>query len=104
MLQYLLDTDHLTLLDQGRAQLAARIAQQPVGAVGVSVVTVEESLRGRVSALARRLDGPNRILRYFQLLQTVKLFNQLPLAPYDQACENEFQRLLGVRLRLGIEI
>ncbi len=53
MVRYLLDTDHLTLLDCGRAQLVARIAAQPVGTVGVSAITVEESLRGRVSLRLR---------------------------------------------------
>jgi len=101
MLCYLLDTDHWTLLERGSTQLVARLAAQPVGMVGVSVVTVEESLRGRVSMLARRLDGAARILRYSQLLQTVKRLNQMPLVSYDQPSEDEFQQLLALRLRVG---
>lgn len=42
MLPYLLDTDHVTLLLQGHAPLGRRLALQPAGAVGLSVVSVEE--------------------------------------------------------------
>src|SRR4051812_48259626 len=53
MLRFLFDTDHLTLFEQGHAALGTRLAQEPAGSVGVSVVTMEESLRGRLAHLAR---------------------------------------------------
>ena len=53
MLRYLFDTDHLTMFQRGRASVALRLASQPAGSVGISVVTVEEVLRGRLAQLAR---------------------------------------------------
>jgi tRNA(fMet)-specific endonuclease VapC len=61
MLRYLFDTDHLTLFQHGHAPLARRMLLHPNDAVGISVVTIEESLRGRLAQLARAADGPARI-------------------------------------------
>jgi tRNA(fMet)-specific endonuclease VapC len=102
MLQFVLDTDHLTLYDRNHRPLIQHLAKRPPDAIGVTVVTVEEALRGRVAALARPLDGLTRIRRYAQLQRTVEIFGQLPVVPFDQASEDQFQRLLALRLRVGV--
>ena len=103
MLQFLLDTDHLTLFHHGHPRLAQQVAARAHGAVGLTVVTVEESLRGRLAALAHAPDGAARIARYAQLLASLQLFQQFPLVPFDQAAEDHFQQLRGLRLRVGTQ-
>jgi tRNA(fMet)-specific endonuclease VapC len=98
MLRFLFDTDHLTLFEQGHAPLGTRLAKQPAGAVGVSVVTVEESLRGRLAHLARAKTGPDRIHRYGWLAASVRLFQQFPVVPFDQTAETRFQSLRSLRV------
>ncbi len=101
MLQFLLDTDHLTLVEHGHAPLKQHLASQPADAVGLSVVTVEESLRGRLAALAKAADGPARIARYALFVASLERFRVFPLAPFDQQAEHHLQRLLAMRLRIG---
>lgn len=103
MLQFLLDTDHVTLFDLGHPHVGARLRNQPAGAVGISAVSVEEYLRGRLASIASARDGPNRILRYGYLLASVRLFHQFPLAPFDQASESQYQHLRSLRLRIGVQ-
>jgi tRNA(fMet)-specific endonuclease VapC len=103
MLQFLLDTDHLTLFDLGHPQVGTRLSSQPPDTVGVSVVSVEEYLRGRLAAVAAARDGPRRILRYGHLLASVRLFQQFPLTPFDQASEDQYQHLCGLRPRIGTQ-
>ncbi len=76
---------------------------QPPDAVGVSAITVEESLRGRLAALARARDGATRIRRYAALLGTIQLFQKFPLISFDQAAENQFQQLLALRSGVGTQ-
>lgn len=85
MLWFLFDTDHLTLLHHRHAALLSRLASQPPDAVGISAVTVEESLRGRLAALSQARDGPMRILQYRHLLETLELLNQFQPVSFDQA-------------------
>lgn len=97
MLRFLFDTDHLTLYELGHPPLQRRLQAQVPQAIGLSAITVEEALRGRLSALAQARDGPARIRRYQQLLETVRLLNRFTLVAYDQASEFQFQQLRAVR-------
>lgn len=101
MLQYLLDTDHLTLFEFGHQPIDQHIASKAPAAVGLALVSVEETLRGRLAATARARDGPTRVNRYAQLLKSLKVFQQFPIVPFDQAAENQFQYLRSMRLRIG---
>jgi tRNA(fMet)-specific endonuclease VapC len=98
MPRYLFDTDHLTLYQHGHPLVVRRLKSQPPRAVGISVVTVEETLRGRLAKLARAGDGPARIRQYTLLEEAFLDFAQFPVIPYDQPVEDEFQRLRAVRI------
>src|SRR3989442_308040 len=98
MLRYLFDTDHLTLFENGHVLVARVLASHPVGAVGISAVTIEETLRGRLAQLSRAKDGPARIYHYTLLEQTLIDFTHFPVVPFDQAAETNFQRLRAVRI------
>jgi tRNA(fMet)-specific endonuclease VapC len=98
MLQYLLDTDHLTLFQHGHAPLGRRLILHPSGSVGISVVTIEEAFRGRLAALARAGSGPVRIRDYGLLTGTLLDIARFPGVPYDQAVEDEFQRIRHIRI------
>ena|SRR5437016_3920765 len=103
MPQFLLDTDHLTLYQRNHPIVISRMTMYSKGTVALSVVSIEESLRGRLAALARARDGAARIFLYNLLLTTLDVFSQLPLISWDQASEAEFQRLRGIRLRVGTQ-
>ena len=101
MLQFLLDTDHLTMLENGNPVVAQRVAKQAQGVVALPAVAVEETLRGRLAAIARARNGLDRVTRYDLFLESLKLFQQYPIAPFDQPAEDQYQLLQGLRLRVG---
>jgi len=103
VLQYLFDTDHLTLFDQGHPQVGQRLAQEPAGTVGLSAVTVEEYLRGRLAALAGASTGTQHIGRYALLVGSVQMLSSWPIVPFDQGAEDQFQLLRGQKLRVGTQ-
>jgi tRNA(fMet)-specific endonuclease VapC len=98
MLRYLLDTDHLTLFQHGHVLVGRRVGTQPRGAIGIGVVTLEETLRGRLASLAQSGDGPTRIQHYALLEQTIQLFGQFPVVSYDQPAETTFQQIRAIRI------
>src|SRR5438128_2366513 len=101
MIRVLLDTDHVSLHERGHRPLRARLASFPPEEVAVSVVTVEEMLHGRLAILARRSEGEARVHAYAKLLETVLFFSTIPVVPFDIACEQQFQVLRAMRLRVG---
>ena len=64
---------------------------------------MEEVLRGRLGALARRLTGRAMIQEYAHLAASVEMFNLFQTAPFDAASEGEYRRLVGLRLRVGTQ-
>jgi tRNA(fMet)-specific endonuclease VapC len=103
MLQFLFDTDHLTLYEYKHALVTQRFNAQPAGTVGISAVTIQESLRGRLALLASAKDGAARIQRYGYLLRTLEIICQLPPVTFDQPSEDQFQQLLTLKLRIGTQ-
>ena len=70
----------------------------------MSVVTVEEMLRGRLAILARRSEGEARVHANTKLLETVRFFSTILVVPFDKACEQQFQALRAMRLRIGSRV
>ena len=101
MLQYLFDTDHLTLFDHADVAVWRHFSANPWGSVGISAVTVEEYLRGRLAALSRHTSGPLQVHAYDRLVASVQLFQSFAIVSFDSTCENEYQHLRGLHLRIG---
>jgi tRNA(fMet)-specific endonuclease VapC len=50
---YILDTDTLTLFQHGHAMVTSRCAARPPGESAITVISVEEQLDGRFTAIRR---------------------------------------------------
>jgi tRNA(fMet)-specific endonuclease VapC len=103
MPQYLFDTDHLTLFDHRHASLRQRFNAAPAGSVAISPVTIQEYLKGRLAALARQTSGPQQVQAYANLVLSVALCQQFPLAPFDLACDQQFQQFRTLLPRVGTQ-
>jgi len=103
MLRFLFDTDHVTLFQYGNSVVVARLAQMPPVSVGISPISMEEALRGRLAAVSRANSGLARIRAYNHLTETVRLFPQFPIVPFDQSCEIQFQWIRSLHLRIGTQ-
>jgi tRNA(fMet)-specific endonuclease VapC len=103
MPQFLFDTEHLTLYQRGHPQVVQRLAAQPANSVGISAVTVEEQLRGRLLSLSRHRAGPLRVVAYADLVKTVNLFTGFPIVAFDQASEDQFQQLRALKSGIGAQ-
>jgi tRNA(fMet)-specific endonuclease VapC len=103
MLRFLFDTDHLTLYDHGHSRVRQRRNAEPRDTVGISAVTIQEYLRGRLAALARHVSGSSQVQAYANLVASVQLFQQFPIAAFDLASQSHFQQLRALRPRIGTQ-
>lgn len=101
MVRYLLDTNHFTHYEHGHPHVVRRLVQVGPFAVGVSAVTVEESMAGRLSALSSSRNGGERVRRYELLVGSVLFFQSWAVVPFNPAAEARFQTLRGQRLRVS---
>jgi tRNA(fMet)-specific endonuclease VapC len=101
MLQFLLDTDHLTLYQHQHLPLMQRIARHPADSVAICPINIEETMRGRLGRLARVLTGIKHVQAYGHLVAAEEMFRLFPLVPFDSPSEGQFQNLRYARLRVG---
>jgi tRNA(fMet)-specific endonuclease VapC len=103
MTKYLLDTDHVTLHERGNIPLLHRLEKIAPTDVAVSAVTVEESLRGRLAILSRRLEGAARIHAYDKFIESVRFFGKIEALRFDSACEDHFRLLRSFQPRVDTQ-
>lgn len=98
---YVLDTDTLTLWLRGHARVCERVAKQDSTELCVSIITIEELLRGWYSQI-RRAKTDDQIERaYAALQQAVQIASQLPILAFDHAVIQRLAELRKQKLRIG---
>lgn len=102
---FVLDTDHMSALEWGSSgvgeRLFARLNTLPVGEVATTIVTFEEQTRGWLSVLARSRSLDEQIDAYSRLKQLLMNYLKIEVLDFDAPAAAEFERLRGLRLRVG---
>jgi tRNA(fMet)-specific endonuclease VapC len=100
---YLLDTDHLSLIQRGG--VAGRTILGRLAATGVpfgtTIVTYEEQSRGWLELLGRARNLDEQVAAYQFLRQHAANYRVIDIVEFDLAAAQEFQRLRKVHRRLG---
>jgi tRNA(fMet)-specific endonuclease VapC len=90
---YLLDTDTLTHLHVGNANVIEHLKSAIDVEVGITIITKVEVLRGRIDYLIKAESGESLIKAQELLFRTEELLNDLLIVPIDRAASIEFDRL-----------
>ncbi len=101
---YILDTDHLSVLDRGGTQaqrLIQRLANVRSNQVVASIISYEEQMRGWLSYIAKAQTIEQQVEAYQQLKRQLANYCRIPVLKFDQPAAQEFQRLRKVYPRLG---
>jgi tRNA(fMet)-specific endonuclease VapC len=104
MYLYLLDTDHVSLLNRGgetMQRIKTRIAAQSPDTVAVSIVTYEEQFRGWTAELAKVQAVDKQMETYARLNRMRQYYCATPVLLFDEKCLAQFQTLWIQRLRVG---
>ena len=103
-MNYVLDTDHFSLIDRGLAEgrnILSRLSRLPEPRITTTVITVEEQMRGWMArvAAARNLEAQMRA--YQDLKRFILSYVNVDVLDFDQKAGTEFERLRKSRLRIG---
>jgi len=96
---YVLDTDHVTLHQRNHPQVVARMRACAPDELAITVITVEEQMRGRLAQIRR--PGVDLTIAYDQLRATVEYFCDLTILPFDMEAQQQFQQLRAQKIRIG---
>lgn len=104
MTVWILDTDHVSLLERGNPKIRQRLRVTDPKLVMITIVTAEEQMKGRL-AVINRLAGIERVERlaaaYGDLQSTIEDLKRLTILPFSQGACDRYRGLLGQKLRVG---
>ncbi len=99
---YVLDTDHLTLLQSAHPRVSPRyLHESNQGNVAVSVASYEEQIRGRLAFLSQAKTPERKIRGYFWLRETQQFYCELRLLDFDDQAQRIYQNLQATHRRTG---
>ena len=102
---FVLDTDHLTLLEWGSGavgqRLHERIGDLPAGEVVTTIITFEEQTRGWLAFQARTRTLQQQVNAYRKLEHHLDIYLKIQVLEFDAGAAAEFERLKRLRVRIG---
>lgn len=96
---YISDSDHVTLHQHQHHSLVSQITRRNADELAITVITVEEQMRGRLAQIGR--PGVPLEAAYSQLLATVSYFCGLKIVPFDSTAQQLYLRLRAEKIRVG---
>jgi tRNA(fMet)-specific endonuclease VapC len=101
---YVLDTDHLGEYQKGTSPASQRLigrldaADEPVA---ITIISVEEVMRGWMAAIRRENDPHRQKRAYDRLGNLFRFFARWHILPWDDAAIAEFDGLVQNKIRIG---
>lgn len=101
MIQFILDTDALTLIQEGHPEVCGRFLQQPPDTVAITVLSVEEQLSGWYTQV-RKAKRPERLAwAYRRLTENIRFLARLHILTYDENAMHRFEQLRKQKIKIG---
>jgi tRNA(fMet)-specific endonuclease VapC len=103
---WILDTDHLSLLHRGNSELVDRLLLHQQERVVITVVTVEEQLRGRLSVISKASDRGSKAslpLAYQNLRLTIEKLQEFEQIDFNPQAESIYHQLRSQKIRIGTQ-
>lgn len=98
---WILDTDHISLFQQRHPLVTQHINAVNPEEIAVTVITVEEQLRGRLNVIRRASSVDEVVSAYARLRATLEFFKSVKLLDFNQNAGTCYADLVSQRIRIG---
>lgn len=83
--------------------MSARVGATPLRAIAVSIISVEEQLRGWLAVIRSARDAATRVRAYAALHIAVNYFGRVPILDFDKTADVQIESLRVQKIRLGTQ-
>ena len=80
---FILDSDHLSLHQRGHEPLKTHLLQVPSKQIAITIVSVEELIRGRLAQIRKATKPDARVKAYYWLSSTFNFLHDFNVIEYD---------------------
>ncbi|HEW97364.1 MAG: type II toxin-antitoxin system VapC family toxin [Candidatus Parabeggiatoa sp. nov. 3] len=98
---YILDTDHVSLFQRQHPVVVQHLAGINAKTLAVTIITVDEQVRGRLIVIKRANSMEKLIQAYGDLQASVAYFNKIQVLPFDKAAYAYYDTLRQQKIRIG---
>jgi tRNA(fMet)-specific endonuclease VapC len=100
---YVLDTDHVSLLQRGHKQVVANLARIDVNERAVTIITAAEQMQGRLAVIRRARTEAEAARAFVSLQNTIAFYQTVQVLPYNEEAYTHFARLRQQKIRIGTQ-
>src|SRR5690349_1000951 len=97
---YVLDSDILSLLENGEPVLAARVAAHRADEIAITVITVDEALRGWYSLVRKARNARQLARAYDRLARSISFLSRTKILSFSEAAIGTFEHMRSSRLKV----
>jgi tRNA(fMet)-specific endonuclease VapC len=101
MTLWILDTDHLSLLQRGHPLVRQRLQLVNPEDIAITIVTFEEQMYGRLKSIRQARSADQLVVSYGRLLETFNDLQSINILPFDTASNSIFSELVRQKIRIG---
>jgi len=101
---YLLDTDHISLLDRGGHEgqtILARLNRSAPNSIVACAISLEEQTRGWLASMNSLRRTDHQVDGYRRLVRLLDTYCGVPVLPFDDEVAALYDRLRRVPIRIG---
>ena len=98
---FVLDSDILSMLQAGNPIVQARVGEHDPSEIAITVITVDEQLRGWFTDLRRAKKPPQIARAYDRLARSVAYLSRTRILSFSETAIATFERLRKSKLNVG---
>src|SRR5262249_55919244 len=100
MTPYILDTDTISLFQQGHPKVLQQCGARPTSDLAITVISVEEQLSGWYTAIRQARRPDELALAYQSLADSIPFLARWKILPVTTAALTRSQQLIGLKLNV----
>ena len=89
---FILDTDHITLLQYGHPTLLNRLSVVSPENIAVTIISAAEQLKGRLAQVNRAKTVTEVVYAFARFQEALNFYLTVPILPYDEPAAAQFTR------------
>jgi tRNA(fMet)-specific endonuclease VapC len=100
---FLLDTDTLSLLEQGHPLVLQQVNSRPASEIAVSAISIQEQMQGFLASLTRARNRQQLALAYDMLVtRLLPVWGRFVVLSFPETAVLRFEHLRSLRLNVGL--
>jgi tRNA(fMet)-specific endonuclease VapC len=100
---YILDTDHISLLQRGQQPVIANLSRVDKAYRAVTIITVAEQMQGRLAVIRRARTEIEAARAFASLQNTIAFYQSIRVLPYNEEAQSIFAQLRQQKIRVGTQ-